>query len=58
MNDSLLKRIYGLTDARSKRGILSRGKNVYRGGLPNAHKGGGKQFGRPRKKAIAKRLGL
>jgi hypothetical protein len=58
VNDSILKRVYGLVDARSRQGIYSRGKNVYRGGSAQAHKGGGKQFGRPKKSAIARRIGL
>lgn len=34
-------------DPRGLLGILGRGSNIYRGGLPNAQQGGGPQFGRP-----------
>lgn len=34
-------------DPRSLSGIMSRGSNVYSGGLPQAQMGGGPQFGRP-----------
>jgi len=35
------------TDPRGLQGIMSRGRNVYRGGSSAAHMGGGPQFGRP-----------
>lgn len=53
---SLLKELHGQPDSRGLKGILSRGKNVYKGTSSRAHAGGGKQFGRPSKKAIKRRL--
>lgn len=52
----LKKRQLGVRDSRGIVGILSRGKNVYRGGTPNAHSGGGPQFGRPSKDTVLRRL--
>lgn len=53
-----------MQDSRGPVGIFARGKNIY-GGVSNAaHRGGGPQFGRPRKgsvkefdNAIARKLG-
>ncbi len=53
MNETLLKELMGLQDSRKRRGIYSRGRNIYRGGSTAAHRGGGVQFGRP---TIARRL--
>lgn len=53
---ALMKELSGHQDSRSLKGILSRGANVYKGGSSRAHSGGGKQFGRPSKKAIKRRL--
>lgn len=39
--------LLGIPDARGMAGILSRGANVYNAGAPQAHSGGGSQFGRP-----------
>lgn len=41
------RRMTGQGDSRGPSGILSRGTNVYNGGSPAAHSGGGPQFGRP-----------
>lgn len=46
---NVLQKLRGLHDARSSRGILARGKNVYNGGSSAAHRGGGNQYGRPKK---------
>lgn len=54
--DKNLRAVMGIVDARSKRGILSRGANIYKGGSNAAHKGGGPQFGRPKKSAIVRKL--
>lgn len=51
-----LHAVMGIVDGRSKTGIFSRGANVYNGVSKAAHKGGGPQFGRPKKKAIVRRL--
>lgn len=45
--NAIKRRMTGQGDARSMQGTLSRGNNVYRGGMPNAQSGGGPQFGRP-----------
>lgn len=52
MNDALLK-VLGIPDSRSLTGILSRGANVYKGASMSAHRGGGPQFGRPKKNQIS-----
>ena len=56
MNPALLKRLRGFKDSRSKRAILSRGANVYKGVSMSAHRGGGQQFGRPRRDAVLRRM--
>lgn len=43
------RRLRGMKDPRSTVGIMSRGKNIYKGTSHAAHSGGGPQFGRPRK---------
>lgn len=45
---NLQKRLQGIQDPRSSRGIASRGKNVYNATSHAAHHGGGIQFGRPK----------
>lgn len=45
---ALQRRLLGVNDPRGPQGIMSRGANVYNGGSPSAHSGGGPQFGRPR----------
>lgn len=42
-----IERRLGIQDPRSTQGIMAAGAPVYRGGLGNAHSGGGPQFGRP-----------
>jgi len=44
---ALERRMTGQGDSRGPSGILSRGSNIYNGGSPSAHSGGGPQFGRP-----------
>jgi hypothetical protein len=44
---ALMKKMQGMVDARGLQGQLSRGNNVYNGGMPNAQSGGGAQFGPP-----------
>lgn len=41
MQEAAKRRLKGIEDARSKRGIMSRGKNIYNGGsrAPNNQKG-------------------
>lgn len=56
MDDSFLKEIYGGKNSNGKIGMLARGKNIYDSTSGAAHKGGGSQYGRPKKKAIARRL--
>lgn len=53
----LLKKLQGISDPRSTKGIFSRGANIYNSGSHSAHSGGGPQFGRPSKKAIQRRMG-
>lgn len=56
MNNALLRRLQGIKDSRGPIGMFSRGKNIY-GGVSNAaHKGGGIQYGRPRKAALERRM--
>lgn len=57
-------KLRGKQDPRGPVGILSRGKPIYGGFSNAAHRGGGPQFGRPKKgsmqeltNAIARRLG-
>jgi len=45
--NAIQRRMTGQGDSRSMPGMLSRGANVYNGGSPAAHSGGGPQFGRP-----------
>lgn len=45
-------------DARSSRGIFSRGKNVYNGGASASNTGPLKKIRRPKQAAIGRRLGL
>lgn len=48
-----LARRLGIADPRGPEGMFSRGANVYRGGFPNAHMGGGNpNLGRPRRPAV------
>jgi hypothetical protein len=56
IEELLKKQQLGVRDSRGMVGILSRGKNVYRGGVPNAHSGGGPQYGRPSNDAVLRRL--
>lgn len=56
MNEALIRRLQGQKDARGKVGMFSRGKNIYKGGTPNAHAGGGVTFGRPPVGAMSRRL--
>ena len=56
MDENILKKLNGIQDARGMRGILSRGKNVYRAGSNAAHKGGGISYPKVRKSAIQRRL--
>jgi hypothetical protein len=43
-----IERRLGLQDARGPQGMFSRGSNIYRGGMPMAHAGGGNpNLGRP-----------
>lgn len=56
MNTALLRRLSGVKDSRGKIGMFSRGKNVYNGVSSAAHKGGGIQFGRPKKAALERRM--
>ena len=56
MNADLVRRLSGVKDSRGKIGIFSRGANIYNGGSKAAHKGGGVQYGRPRKEAIERRM--
>lgn len=44
---AIKRRMTGQPDSRGPQGMMARGSNVYRGGAPNAHSGGGPQFGRP-----------
>lgn len=60
-----MKELHGLPDSRGPVGQFARGKPVYLGGSNAAHRGGGPQYGRPRKGsakeleyAIARRLGI
>lgn len=46
--DAVRRRLQGITDPRGSTGIMSRGSNVYSGGLPAARTGGGPGIGRPR----------
>lgn len=54
--DKTIKILQGHHDARSLRGRMARGNNVYKGTSQAAHRGGGIQFGRPKKAAISRRL--
>lgn len=45
--DAVRRRLQGIVDPRGTVGILSRGKNVYMGGLPHARSGGGPGIGHP-----------
>lgn len=56
MNPKLAKRLSGIKDSRSTQGIVSRGANIYKGASMSAHKGGGSQFGRPKREAVLRRL--
>ena len=56
VNSDLVRRLSGVKDSRGKIGIFSRGANIYNGGSKAAHKGGGVQYGRPRKEAIERRM--
>lgn len=45
---SAIQRRLGISDPRGPEGMMSRGTNVYRGGMPQAHIGGGNpNLGRP-----------
>jgi len=46
--EAVRRRLQGLIEPRGSRGTLSRGRTIYKGGMTNAHRGGGYQFGRPR----------
>lgn len=54
--DNLLKKLSGVKDSRSTQAIFSRGANIYNSGSHAAHKGGGQQFGRPRREAVLRRM--
>lgn len=45
--DAVRRRLQGIVDPRGTVGMLSRGRNVYLGGLPHARTGGGPRIGRP-----------
>ena len=49
-NKNLLEKLQGFQSSKGPVGIAARGKNVYRGTSHAAHKGGGPQYGRPRKR--------
>ena len=34
-----MQQMHGIADSRSKQGIMARGKNIYKGGLPQANTG-------------------
>ena len=54
MQKSIMAKLQGVQDPRSKVGMMARGKNMYPGGNA-AHEGGGSQFGRPSMQSAAKR---
>jgi hypothetical protein len=48
MREAIARRLgMQMPDSRGPQGIMARGANVYNGGAPQAHMGGGPQFGRP-----------
>lgn len=46
-NDALKRRLTGTKDSRGPKGIMARGKTIYKGGLNSARTGGGANIGRP-----------
>jgi hypothetical protein len=46
--EAVRQRLQGLVDPRGSQGTLMRGRTIYKGGVPHAHRGGGRQFGRPK----------